>query len=99
MTWYKVFCCSNLCYSAKAKSLKGWDNSRPIESQFGVLLRRAGQDTRECQVSHTILSVIFSLTVLSGMCDNRIVILIFIIFPESRLQGQSSSTTSSFELS
>lgn len=38
---------SALC--AKAKSLKGWDNSRPIESQFGVLLRRAGQDTRECQ--------------------------------------------------
>lgn len=38
---------SALC--AKARSLKGWDNSRPIENQFGVLLRRAGQDTRECQ--------------------------------------------------
>lgn len=38
---------SALC--AKARSLKGWDNTRPIENQFGVLLRRAGQDTRECQ--------------------------------------------------
>lgn len=38
-------------YSTKARSLKGWDNTRPIENQFGVLLRRAGQDTRECQVS------------------------------------------------
>ena len=43
------------CYSTKARSLKGWDNTRPIENQFGVLLRKAGQDTRECQVSHTSL--------------------------------------------
>ncbi|XP_044181241.1 inactive ubiquitin carboxyl-terminal hydrolase 54-like [Acropora millepora] len=38
---------SALC--AKAKNLKGWDNARQIENHFGVLLRRAGQDTRECQ--------------------------------------------------
>lgn len=46
----------HLCCSAKAKNLKGWDNARQIENHFGVLLRRAGQDTRECQVSLAILS-------------------------------------------
>ena len=39
-------------FSAKARRLKGWDSTRPIENPFGYLLRRAGQDTRECQVSH-----------------------------------------------
>ena len=49
---YYVHCTYNYFhYSTKARSLKGWDNTRPIENQFGVLLRRAGQDTRECQVS------------------------------------------------
>lgn len=38
---------SALC--AKARRLKGWDSTRPIENPFGYLLRRAGQDTRECQ--------------------------------------------------
>jgi len=46
----------HLCCSAKAKNLKGWDNARQIENHFGVLLRRAGQDTRECQVSLAILA-------------------------------------------